>query len=118
MDSESPDHSCTPKDWNCLPFFEIYTQVVMLLSWSLGLLWTQFFLFLTHKVCFFEELGNSIATRFLNGDDRQSNVVILSDCTQHWFEGSVSVLCYQSRSNILNDNFVERQEGWSVGSPT
>ena len=46
----------------------------------------------------------------LNGDDRQSNAVILSDCTQHWFEGSVSVLCYQSRSNILNDNFVERQE--------
>ena len=82
----------------------------MLLSWSLGLLWTQFFDFNTHGVLF-EELGNSIATRFfLNGDDRQSNAVILSDCTQHWFEGSVSVLCYQSRSNILNDNFVERQE--------
>ena len=69
-----------------------------------------FFDFNTHGVLF-EELGNSIATRFLNGDDRQSNAVILSDCTQHWFEGSVSVLCYQSRSNILNDNFVERQEG-------
>ena len=83
---------------------------MMLLSWSLGLLWTQFFFdFNTHGVLF-EELGNSIATRFLNGDDRQSNAVILSDCTQHWFEGSVSVLCYQSRSNILNDNFVERQE--------
>jgi hypothetical protein len=62
------------------------------------------FYFNTHGVLF-EELGNSIATRFLNGDDRQSNAVILSDCTQHWFEGSVSVLCYQSRSNILKDNF-------------
>ena len=30
----------------------------------------------------------------------------------------VSVLCYQSRSNILNDNFVVRQERESVSSPT
>ena len=68
--------------------FDFYTHGVLLRSWAIQLL-----------------LGF-----FLNGDDRQSNAVILSDCTQHWFEGSVSVLCYQSRSNILNDNFVERQE--------
>ena len=98
------------KDGNCLPFFlwDLHPSgdVVELESWTSV---DSVFLILTHTVCFWG-VGQFNCYSVLNGDDRQSNAVILSDCTQHWFEGSVSVLCYQSRSNILNDNFVERQE--------
>jgi hypothetical protein len=60
LDSESPDHSCTPKDWNCLPFWILHPSgdVVELKSWTsvdsvLFFFWTFEIL---HTRCAFERV--------------------------------------------------------------
>jgi hypothetical protein len=54
LDSESPDHSCTPKDWNCLPFLILHPSgdVVELKSWTSvdSVLFLDFLRFYTHGV--------------------------------------------------------------------
>ena len=77
----------THKNWNFLPYFTHTVWVFYILSWS------------NASIDFELELWASVDLvlfLFWGGVDKQSNVVSWVIVIPHWFEGSVSVLCYQS----------------------